>query len=157
MIDKKPPQSRKLVAQKVGAVDKRRRPRGLTKAIRTAIEAIMFDRCTRAQACEKAQITERAFYLGLEKPEVARFWNQQLVVLRQGERAANIHALTNVRDGSSQMARVQAVRTLELIADVAERQAPGGHVSLPGLTIQIVNSPAPPLQREPIDVTPDKD
>jgi hypothetical protein len=73
MTDKKPPQSRKLVAQKVGAVDKRRRPRGLTKAIRTAIDAIVHDRCSREDGCKKAGITERALYLALEKPEVATY------------------------------------------------------------------------------------
>jgi hypothetical protein len=40
--------------QKIGAVDKRRRPRALTRAIRTAIDAVVFDRCTRPEACQRA-------------------------------------------------------------------------------------------------------
>jgi hypothetical protein len=76
--------ARKLVPQKIGAVDRRKRPRGLTRAIKTAVDAIIFDRCTRAEACERANISERALYLALEKVEVAAYWRRQIDVLRKG-------------------------------------------------------------------------
>jgi hypothetical protein len=156
--DQQRPQSRKLVTQKVGPVDKRRRPRGLTRAIRTAIEAIVFDRCTRDEACKKAGITERALYLGLEKPEVATHWNAQIVMLRTGERAANTFALIDVRDGSTgnPMARVQAARSLEAMAD----ETPAGAIAdrnRPGVVIQIIQPAPRDPQQQPgvvIDVTP---
>jgi hypothetical protein len=137
MTDKKPPQSRKLVAQKVGAVDKRRRPRGLTRAIRIAINAIIGDRCTRDEACKRAGITERALYLALAKPEVAAHWNAAVQVLRNGERAANLFALIDVRDNSgNSIARVSAVKALEM---VPEHEAAGrGAQTMPGLQIVIV-------------------
>jgi hypothetical protein len=158
MTDKKPPQSRKLVTQKVGAVDKRRRPRGLTRAIRTCIEAIVHDRCTREQACKKAGITERALYLAFEKPEVAAHWNAQIVMLRTGERAANIFALIDVRDGSvaNPMARVQAARSLESMAEATPLVGIGPR-DRPGVVIQIINAPAQDPQQRPgvmFDVTP---
>jgi hypothetical protein len=58
--------------------------------------------------------------------------------LRTSERARNIHALVDVRDGSGNaMARVGAVKALEQISDEA-----GSHrssVTPPGLTIIIEN------------------
>jgi len=150
MTSKKPPTSRKLVSQKVGPVDKRRRPRGLTKAIRTALDAIIHDRRTRAQACKIAGITERALYLSLEKPEVARYWNGQIEVLKGAERPANIFALCEVRDQkSNQMARVAAVAKLEQLADV-EHARPAHMQVLPGLSI-VLNVPVPPRPAHIID------
>src|SRR5919204_5118688 len=132
---------RKLVPQKVGRLDKRRRPRGLTRAIRTAIDAIIFDRCTRAEACKKAAITERALYLALEKSEVAAYWRRQTDVLRTGERAANLHALVRVRDsGKNANASVKAVQVLEQLEHEAVVR-PAGSMQ-PGLVIQIIGAPA---------------
>jgi hypothetical protein len=158
MTDKKPPQSRKLVAQKVGPVDKRHRPRGLTRAVRIAVDAIIGDRCTRDEACKRAGITERALYLALAKPEVAKYWNDAVHVLRNGERAANIFALIDVRDKSgNSMARVSAAKALEQVPE-HEAAAARGAQALPGLQIVIVQGgrhmqsigPEPAL----IDVTP---
>jgi hypothetical protein len=159
MTDKNPPQSRKLVAEKVGPVDKRRRPRGLTKAIRVCIDAIIGDRCTRDEACKRAGITERALYLALAKPEVAKYWNEAVIVLRAGERAANIFALIDVRDGkdhSNPMARVSAAKALEQVPEV-EAAAARAAQQLPGLQIVIVNGTSPPRVIGPaqaIDVRP---
>ena len=159
----KPPQSRKLVRQKVGPVDKRRRPRGLTKAIRAAIDAIVHDRCTRAQACKSAGITERALYLALQKAEVAAHWNSQIEVLRSAERPFNVLALAAIRDGkmgegthSNPMAVVQAVAKLEQLSENdAVLGRPGAHEQA-GLTIRVIHQ-APALPGETgrmIDVTP---
>jgi hypothetical protein len=155
MTDPKRPQSRKLVTQKIGALDKRRRPRGLTRAIRTAIDAIIGDRCTRAQACERAGITERALYLGLAKAEVAKYWNEAVVVLRNAERAANLFALIDVRDNSGNaMARVSAAKALEMVPE-HEAAATRGGQTVPGLQIIIVQPPARPQAAGlTIDVTP---
>jgi hypothetical protein len=161
MTDKKPPQSRKLVAQKVGQVDKRHRPRGLTRAVRTAVDAIIGDRCTRDEACKRAGITERALYLALAKPEVAKYWNDAVHVLRNGERAANIFALIDVRDKSgNSMARVSAAKALEQVPEHEAAAARGGQ-TLPGLQIVIIQGgrhvqsigPEPAL----IDVTPNEE
>ena len=160
----KPPQSRKLVPQKVGPVETRRRPRGLTRAIRIAIDAIIGDRCTRDKACKRAGITERALYLALAKPEVAAYWNAQVVVLRNGERAANIFALIDVRDKSGNaMARVSAAKALEQVPE-HETAATRGGQTLPGMQIIIVQSGGGqpirtigPASTPPIDITPNDD
>jgi hypothetical protein len=148
-----PPTKRKLVTKPAGPVDKRRRRRGLTVAVRTAIDAMIFDRCTRAEACDKAGFTERALYLALEKPEVAVYWNRQLQVLRAVERASNIHRLVAIRDAADNMPAVQAVKTLEVL-DAEAVARPIGSSETPFLTIRIVNEPAPEAQRVMIDVSP---
>lgn len=129
------------MTQPAGPVDKRRRKRGLTIAIRTAIDEMIYDRRSRAEACEKAGITERALYLGLEKAEVAAYWNKAIVVLRAGERAQNFHRLTNIRDqDENRAAAVKAVQLMEALdAEAIARPSTGAK---PGVTIRIINVPA---------------
>jgi hypothetical protein len=135
-------QKRKLVPQKIGTVDKRRRPRGLTRAIRAAIDGIIFDRCTRADACEMAGISTRALYLALEKSEVAAYWRRQTDVLRTGERAANLHALIRVRDGNRNQAAIcKSVQILEQMETEAIAR-PMGTQTVPGLILVINNAPS---------------
>ena len=134
------PQSRKLVAQTVGPVDKRRHKRGLTRAIRTAIDAIVFERCTRLDACQKAGITERALYLAFEKPEVAAYWNLQTHVLRTGARAETLHRLFDLRDQNSNVnAAVKSCQVILAEDDDARARKYTGAATLPGITVVITN------------------
>jgi len=147
MTTKKPPTSRKLVSQAAGPVDKRRRKRGLTVAVRTAIDAMIYDRCTRAQACKRAGFTERALYLALAKAEVATYWNQALQVLRVGERASNIHRLCEIRDAANNVPAVNAVKALEMLdAEAVARPGPS-----PGIVIRFVTQASPASN---VDITP---
>jgi hypothetical protein len=148
-MTKKPPTRRKLVPQAAGPVDKRRRKRGLTVAVRTAIDAMIYDRCTRAQACKRAGFTERALYLALEKSEVAAYFNRGLQVLRVGERAANIHRLAEIRDAANNMPAVNAVKALEMLD--AEAVARPASQPSPGILIRFVTQAPQPI---PIDITP---
>jgi hypothetical protein len=150
MTAKKPPTSRKLVAQPAGPVDKRRRKRGLTVAVRTAIDAMIYDRCTRAQACKRAGFTERALYLALAKAEVATYWNAALQVLRVGERASNIHRLCEIRDAANNMPAVNAVKALEML-DAEAVARPVGQAS-PGIVIRFVTQAVQPAPI--VDITP---
>jgi hypothetical protein len=111
---------------------------------------MLYERCTRAQACERAGFTERALYLALEKPEVAEYFNRGLQVLRAGERAANIHRLCEIRDAVDNMPAVNAVKTLEML-DAEAIVRPTGQVT-PGLVIKFVTYEKP--QPAPIDITP---
>jgi len=150
MTTKKPPTSRKLVPQTVGSVDKRRRKRGLTVAVRTAIDAMIYDRCTRAQARKRAGFTERALYLALAKVEVATYWNQALQVLRVGERAQNIHRLCQIRDAANNMPAVNAVKALEML-DAEAVARPIGQPS-PGIVIKFITQAPQPAPI--VDITP---
>ena len=114
----------------------------------------MFERCTRDVACEKAGITERALYLALAKPEVARHWNAELDVLRTGERLANFRRLVELRDQDAhKMAAVTAIKTLE---ESAAAIPPGGaQPTTPGLVIVVVRQDGAKETLAPaIDVTP---
>lgn len=110
----------------------------VTGKVRTAIEAMVWEGLPRSKAAEKAGISEHGLYKALRKPPVKAFYMEQLDVLRTSERARNIHALVEVRDGTGNaMARVGAVKVLEQISDEA-----GSHrssVTPPGLTIIIEN------------------
>jgi len=73
---------------------------------------------------QKAAITERALYLALEKMEVATYWKSGVCwCLRTGERARNIHRLTEIRDAADGMPAVKAVQVLEQI-DATEQSRP---------------------------------
>jgi hypothetical protein len=146
-------QKRKLVPQKIGTLDKRRRPRGLTRAIRTAIDSIIFDRRNRADACEKAGITQRALYLALEKMEVAAYWQRQTDVLRTGERARNIHRLVEIRDAANNMPAVNSIKTMMQIEDDSRTAHTYGGQVVPGMTINIITPPN--AMPKPIDITID--
>ena len=105
-----------------------------------------------------------ALYLALAKPEVAAYWNAQVVVLRNGERAANIFALIDVRDRSGNaMARVSAAKALEQVPE-HEAAATRGGQTLPGLQIVIVQAgggqpirTVGPASAPTIDITPNDD
>ena len=145
MTDKQPPQKRKLVRQKVGPVDKRRRPRGLTLAIRAAIDAMVYERRSRAEACQIAGIAERSLYLALEKPEVAQYWNRTIEMLRTGERARNLQRLLELRDQDVNMnAAVKA--TVVLIEHDPDSGAPLRPDMQPGIQIVVNEAPAHPFQ-----------
>lgn len=151
--------SKKLVRQPAGPVDKRKRPRGLTQGIRIAIDAIVYDRCTRAVACEKAGITQRALYLALEKSEVAAHWNSCIKVLRTGERARNLHRLTELRDQDEN--RGAAVKSVQLLEQLDVNDVRPGPASMqPGMVIVIHAAPPTPSPSDPsstlkvIEVTP---
>jgi hypothetical protein len=141
-------------------VDKRRRKRGLTTTVKTAIDLIVFDRISRLEACKRAGITERGLYFALEKPEVAIYFNRSLEVLRSGERPRNIHRLGELRDqDANRAAAVQAIRALEGMGDDAQGRPGSITQVLPGLTVVIraglgVQPPAP---RPPIDITPPRE
>lgn len=122
----------------------------VTRKVRTAIQAMVWQGLKRAEAAQVAGLTEHSLYVALRSPHVKAAYLAELDVLRTSERARNIHTLAEVRDQTSnQMARVQAVKALEQIAD--EEQGTSGIRRAPGLQIVVqVNTPSPAV----IDVTP---
>src|SRR6185436_9415778 len=109
----------------------------VTGKLRVAIEAMVFKALPRDKAAAFAGLTEQAVYAALRKPHVCAFYDELLEVLRTSERARNLHTLYEVRDGTNQMARVQAVRTLERqLQD--DDDVPGGRQAVPGFVINVV-------------------
>jgi hypothetical protein len=126
--------------------------------LKVALDAMLFDAASRSDAAKTAGMTDHSLRAALRKAHVSAYYNRGLQVLRQSERARNISALAEVRDQTGNaMARVAAVKALEQLSDEADR-TPAGPVTVPGLTILIVNAPAPRLPAPfTIDVTPEPD
>lgn len=120
-------------------------PLRVTGKLRAAIDLMVWQALTRADAAKQAGITEHGLYSAFRKPHVKAHYLSELEVLRTSERARNIHTLVEVRDQTTnQMARVQAVKELEQSAETQARST--GSLSLPGLTIQIINAPQPEVK-----------
>lgn len=112
---------------------------------KAAIDHMVWDGLTRAKAAAKAGLKDHALYVALTKPHVKAYYMQQLEVLRTSERARNIHTLVDVRDQKkNQMARVNAVKALELIDDI--EQTGRGTQSLPGLQIVVIQGGTAAIQ-----------
>jgi hypothetical protein len=68
------------------------------------------------------------------------YYHAELKALRNNLRASNVHRLDEIADNSkNDMAKVAAVKALELIADQADERGPRGVGTVPGLQIVIVN------------------
>ena len=115
--------------------------RRISGKVRVAIDAMVWDGLPRGDAAAKAGISDHGLYKALRSAPVKAYYLAELEVLRTSERARNIHALADVRDGDNQMARVAAVKALEQLSDESIAQSRGS-VALPGLTIQIINAPS---------------
>lgn len=127
----------------------------ITAVVRTAIEAMVWDGLPRAQAAQKAGISEHGLYKALCKSPVKRYYRQQLDVLRESEMARNIHALVSVRDQTAnQAARVAAVNAL--VGQSESTQSAGIHRSAPGVTIIINgNAPVQAIEHQPVTIDND--
>lgn len=88
--------SPKVVGKTRQAIQKRRKPRGLTRRIRKAVDAMVWHAMTRADAAAHAGLTEDALRQALRKPEVMAYLNEQLDVLRSGERPRAFHKLVKM-------------------------------------------------------------
>lgn len=124
-----------------------RRPEAaLTKRIRIAIEAQIFEGLGRKEAAEKAGIAEITLYQALRKPVVLAYWNEQLKVLRESTRARNIQRLEEIRDQNANLnAAVQAVKVLE------PETGRGPSISI-GLNVTAGYVMAPPERPQPGEI-----
>ena len=108
-----------------------------------ALDLMVYEGHSRDQAAKLVGMLPKSLANALRRASVKQYYAQALEILRTSERARNIHALTAVRDESSNaMARVAAVKTLEQIEDVAVgTSAP----TRPGIIIVIGGAPPCPL------------
>lgn len=103
----------------------------ISSKVRIAIDAMVWQGLKRDEAADKAGLKDNSLYIALRKPDVKRYYLDQLDVLRDSERARNFHTLCEVRDQTSnQMARVNAIAAMERIDEQAvsasaPRQAAG--------------------------------
>lgn len=130
---------------------KQSKPVAISRKVRDAIEHMVWHGLPRAQAAEKAGLSDHGLYKALRSPPVKQHYMAELDVLRTSERARNIHRAVEIREQTSnQMASIQAIKLLEQISDDAQHS--GSRVnSLPGLQIVVVTGGN--AQQPVIDVT----
>lgn len=130
--------------------------------LKVAIDAMLYEGARRADAAASAGLTDHAVRAALRKPHVLAYYNAGLVVLRESERARNIHRLIEIRDKAENMPAVQAIRDLELTPDQARAGDRGpragwmidlGARPAPGLVV-VVNTIGGEQHRPALDVTP---
>jgi hypothetical protein len=139
--------------QAIAAKD-RSAPMKVTGKLKHALDLMVWKGARRAAAAKQAGMTDHSLRAALKKPHVKAAYLAELQVLRESERARNIHALVEVRDGkqhSNPMARVQAAKALEGIEDPLGPGL-GNPLQQPGLTINIIHPPG--SQQPMVDVTP---
>jgi len=128
--------------QQRAAID-RSRPMRVTGKLKVACNLLAYEGLPFNEAAQQAGLSVHAMRLALQRPHVIAYLKAQREVLRASMSGRNILTLAAVRDQTdNQMARVNAVKALEQIGD--EPSARSGASSMPGLVIQIVNSPAEP-------------
>jgi hypothetical protein len=124
--------------------------------LKVAVDLMLYEGASRPEAAAKAGMTNHGLRDALKRVHVKQYYNHGLEVLRTSERARNIKRLAQIRDAADNMPAVQAIKTLEMMDEEAEKR-PVGVQSLPGLVIQL-NVATPPAAPPPtIDVTPKRD
>jgi hypothetical protein len=163
-----------LVAAKAREASKRGRHKqsgrgsGLTPTVMTAIELLIFGKkddpgaiLKLEDAANAAGISGRALRAALLKPAVEHFYQKQLAALRNGERAASIRTIAQIRDDTALKATAAGQNVRLKAADTLAFDRPETQVNVqvnntvnvtPGYVIRIGGSKgrSPPT----IDATP---
>jgi hypothetical protein len=114
------------------------KPSDISRKVRDAIDAMIWRGIKFDEAAREVGMSVRNMRLALERPAVLSYLRRQKQVMRESASGANVLALTEVRDQrDNQMARVQAVKALEQLADVEQARG-GAQQAMPGLVIRIV-------------------
>lgn len=100
-----------------------------------ALDAMVWEGLEFAQAAKTYNLSTVAMRKALGKPHIQAYLRAERVVLRESMSPRNIHRLREIRDAADNMPAVQAIRTLEGMAD--QQQSGTAKQSLPGLVVQI--------------------
>jgi len=123
----------------------------VTTKVRTAIDAMVLEGLDRRHASEYAGMADHSLYCALRLPHVKAYYREQLDVLRESERAKNIHRAVQIRDAADNMPAMQAIKWLEGEPDQSVAGGRGNTTQSPGVTFVIVQgTTAAPMR----DVTP---
>jgi hypothetical protein len=107
---------------------------------------MVWENLRRKDAAAKAGLADASLRFAFRKPHVMAYYHAELAALRNNLRAHNVHRLDKIADDSTNdMARVAAVKALEVIADQADERTRPGAAITPGLIIQIIGGPVPKM------------
>jgi hypothetical protein len=128
----------------------------VTGKLKTALDLMVWENLRRKEAAEKAGLADASLRFAFRKPHVMAYYHAELAALRNNLRAHNVHRLDKIADGSANdMAKVAAVKALEIIADQADEKQRPGTALLPALQIVIVSGgTAPPKVIGPAQLQP---
>jgi hypothetical protein len=136
-----------LQSQSVAKPDKQIK---ITRKVRDAITAMVWEGLKRDEAAMKAGMKDNSLYIALRRPDVKAFYLAECDVLRTSGRARRIHRLEQmVEQDDNKAAVVNAVLALERL-DPNETAASRAN-SLPGLQIVIMQGGT---ERPTVDITP---
>jgi hypothetical protein len=111
-MDVHTPTTHQPTRQAIEAID-RSAPGKVTGRLRKAIN-YMLEGARRADAAQRAGMTDHSLRAALKKSHVKRYYLDELDVLRSGERVRNFLAAVEVRDQhDNHTARINAIRWLE--------------------------------------------
>lgn len=113
-------------------------PRKCTGKVQNALNVMVWEGLSRKDAAIKAGMTDHGLREALRRPHVKAYYLAELEVLRNSERARNIHRLCEIRDHAPNMPAVNAIKVLEQISDAP--QSANSHASSPGLVV-IIEAP----------------
>src|SRR5260370_19037579 len=117
--------------RQAAAIEGRSRRGAVTGKLRAALDLMVWSGERRADAAEKAGLADSSLRAALRRPHLLAHYNAELSPLRTSLRAKNVHRLDTIADDSkNDMARVAAVKALEVISDQAgDQSAAGGNTS----------------------------
>lgn len=147
----------------------RRRPKkgtGLTRRVKAAIDALVFEGQGIEGAAAAGSIGTRALRAALLKPHVLSYYREQIAALREGERAANIRTAVEIRDSallrkSAAGMKVRLAAAAQLDADLIDNRGGinigvnvGVNVETPGYVIRLERKADRPQVIEHDDMSP---
>lgn len=134
----------------------------ISRSVRVAIDAMVFDGLHRKEAALKAGIADHTLYQALRKPSVLAYLNGQQGVLRTSARARTIAKAEMLMDGAEsehvQTQNLQWLAGLDGLSPIAKSETLNVHKHLtPGLTIMIGGwqpHEIAPAEQQALDITP---
>jgi hypothetical protein len=130
-----------LTRQQIAAKD-RSKPLKVTGRLKRALDLMAWQCKTDSQAAVEANIDVLSIRRALHLPHVRAYYKAQRDVLLERESAADIHRLIAIRDKAENMPAVNAIKLMHEMRSGESAARSTGSLSLPGLTIQIINTGA---------------
>lgn len=104
---------------------------GLSKRVKASIELMIFEGLSRKDAARKSGLADNSLYVALRNPEVLRYFNAQMDVLRTGARPQAFHQIATLSESAkSEKVKLDAAKYLE-----SEGKAGSGPVINLGINI----------------------
>jgi hypothetical protein len=124
------------------AIEGRSRRNDVTGKLREALHSMVWDAKDRKDAATAAGLKDRSVRDALKKPHVAAYLNAEMAARRLSSRAKNLDHLDQIAaESKNDVARVAAIKTMEIIDVAATTPGRQPGQQLPGLQIVIMTGP----------------